>query len=152
MDAAPTTPRSLILVRQRSDSGAPSGVDLHVAARAPHAHQDIPLGFVARLQSVLGIHLDITFEQFCDTSPATPLAAAARNTHAVHFRDLKQSLARGHTAHLARTRELDRTLQWRRGLQCGAVNGSRISEALPVDALGANSERCKHSLDALHER
>src|SRR5438876_10407870 len=69
MDAAPTTPRSLILVRQRSDSGAPSGVDLHVAARPPDTHQDIPLGFVARLQSVLGIHLYITFEQFGPCRP-----------------------------------------------------------------------------------
>src|SRR5213592_899225 len=112
MDAAPATPRSLILVRQRNDSGAPSGVDLHVAARPPHTHQDIPLGFVARRESVLGIHLYITFEQFGDTSAATPLAAAARNTHAMRFRDLEQSLAGGHNAHLAGTRELDRTLQW----------------------------------------
>src|SRR5438132_13548058 len=132
MDAAPATPRSLILVRQRIDSGAPSGVDLHVAARPPHTHQDIPLGFVARLQSVLGIHLYITFEQFGDTSAATPLAAAARNTHAVHFRDLEQSLAGGYIAHLAGTHELDRTLQWWRGLRGGAANSPRISEALPA--------------------
>src|SRR6266403_29696 len=125
------------LVRQRSDSGAPSGVDLHVAARPPHTHQDIPIGFVARRESILGIHLYITFEQFGDTSAATPLAAAARNTHAMRFRDLEQSLTGGHNAHLAGTRELDRTLQWWRALHCGAANSPRISEALPVDALGA---------------
>src|SRR6266446_1715257 len=103
---------------QRKASRASSGVNLHVAARPPHAHQDIPLGFVARLQSVLGIHLYIAFEQFGDTSAATPLAAAAGNIDAAHFRNLEQSLARGHIAHLAGTYELDRPRQLWRGLQC----------------------------------
>src|SRR5437667_2868787 len=47
-DAAIADPRAAAI-----DSGAPSGVDLHVAARPPHTHQDIPLGFVARRESVL---------------------------------------------------------------------------------------------------
>src|SRR2546427_8208511 len=129
-----------------------SGVNFNVAAWSRHTHQNIALGFLADLQSVLGIHVYITLEQFGDTSPAPPLTATGRDSHAAHFRDLEQSFSGGHIAHLAGTHELDRTLQLWRGLHCGAANSPRISEALPVDALGANSEGCEHSLHAFHER
>src|SRR5436309_15434818 len=55
--------RDAAIADRRSDSGAPSGVDLHGAARPPHTHQDIPRGLVARPESAPGIHLYITCEQ-----------------------------------------------------------------------------------------
>jgi len=89
-----------------------SGVNLNVAAWSGHTHQNIALGLVGGLQSVFAIHVYIAFDQFGDTSPALPLTSTAWNSHAVHFRDFEQSLAGGHTAHLAGTHELDRALQW----------------------------------------
>ena len=93
-----------------------SGVNFNVAAWSGHTHQNIPLGFVGGLQSVFGIHVYIALEQFGDTSPTAPLTATTWNSHAVHVRDFEESLAGGHTAHLAGTHELDRALGWRCGV------------------------------------
>ena len=132
--------------------GAMSGIDFDVAAWSRHTHQNISFGFLAGLQSLFGIHVYITLEQFGDTSPAAPLTATGRDLYAAHFRNLEQGLAGGHTAHSAGTRKLDRALQWRRGVRDGAATGRCISEALPFDAFRANSQRLEYVLHALHER
>src|SRR6266481_449016 len=102
--SSPRTPvrakRSLVVPR---DTGAMSGVNFNVAAWSGHTHQNIALGFLAGLQSLFGIHVYITLEQFGDTSPAAPLTATGRDSHAAHLRNLQQGLAGGHTAQCAGT-------------------------------------------------